>query len=52
MPSCLPAYEDGTNRVLPNVGIQNTDAGELPEETIKYPEHGESLKSRIKDYFT
>jgi hypothetical protein len=28
--SYLPAYEDGTARVLRNVGIQNSDAGELP----------------------
>jgi len=25
----LPAYEDGTDRVYRNVGIQNSDAGEL-----------------------
>jgi len=28
--SYLPAYEDGTNRVFRNFGIQNSDAGELP----------------------
>jgi len=28
--SHLPAYEDGTNRVFRNVGIWNSDAGELP----------------------
>jgi hypothetical protein len=28
--SYLPAYEDGTERVFRNVGIQNSDAGELP----------------------
>jgi hypothetical protein len=28
--SYLPAYEDGTDRVFRNVGIQNSDAGELP----------------------
>jgi hypothetical protein len=27
--SYLPAYEDGTDRVFRNVGIQNSDAGEL-----------------------
>jgi hypothetical protein len=27
--SYLPAYEDGTDRVFQNVGIQNSDAGEL-----------------------
>jgi hypothetical protein len=26
----LPAYEDGTDRVFQNIGIQNSDAGELP----------------------
>jgi hypothetical protein len=26
----LPAYEDGADRVFPNVGIQNSDAGQLP----------------------
>jgi len=26
----LPAYEDGTDRVFRNVGISNSDAGELP----------------------
>jgi hypothetical protein len=28
--SYLPAYEDGTDRVFRKVGIQNSDAGELP----------------------
>jgi len=27
----LPAYEDGTDRVFRNVGIYNSDAGELPK---------------------
>jgi hypothetical protein len=26
----LPAYEDGTDRVVQNFGIQNSEAGELP----------------------
>jgi len=26
-----PAYEDGTDRVFRNVGIYNSDAGELPK---------------------
>jgi hypothetical protein len=26
----LPAYEDGTGRVFRNVGIENSDARELP----------------------
>jgi hypothetical protein len=28
--SYLPAYEDETDRMFRNVGIQNSDAGELP----------------------
>jgi hypothetical protein len=28
--SYLPAYEDGTDGAFQNVGIQNSDAGELP----------------------
>ena len=29
---CIPpAYEDGTDRVFRNVGIYNSDAGELPK---------------------
>jgi hypothetical protein len=28
--SYLPAYEDGTDRAFRNVGIQNSEAGELP----------------------
>ena len=27
-----PAYEDGTDRVFRNVGIYNSDAGELPQK--------------------
>jgi hypothetical protein len=30
--SYTPAYEDGTDRVFRNVGIQNSDAGELPRK--------------------
>jgi len=26
----VPAYEDGTDKVFRNVGIQNSDAGQLP----------------------
>jgi hypothetical protein len=29
-PSYLPTYEDGTDRVFQNIGMQNSDAGELP----------------------
>ena len=42
-----PAYEDGTDRVFRNVGIQQSDAGEIPKEYIQDSKHGESLKSRI-----
>jgi hypothetical protein len=38
--SYLPAYEDGRDRVFRNVGIQNSDAGELPRRkhtTILFP---------------
>jgi hypothetical protein len=31
-PTYLPAYEDGTDRVFRNVGIKNSDAGELPRK--------------------
>jgi len=27
----LPAYEDGTDRVFRNVGIYNSDVGEVPK---------------------
>jgi len=27
-----PAYEDGTDRVFRNVGIQQSDAGEIPKK--------------------
>jgi len=30
----IPAYEDATDRVFPNVGMWNSDAGKLP--TIKH----------------
>jgi len=43
----LPAYEDGTDRVFRNVGIQNQTPGHYPEESIQHSEHSESLKSRI-----
>jgi hypothetical protein len=33
--SYLPAYEDGTDIVFRNVGIQNSDAGELPRRKHK-----------------
>ena len=33
--SYLPAYEDGTERAFRNVGIQNSDAGELPRKSIQ-----------------
>jgi hypothetical protein len=31
-----PAYADGTDRVFRNVGIQNSDAGELPRKKKKH----------------
>ena len=42
-----PAFEDGTDRVFRNVGIQQSDAGKYPKEYIHDSKHGESLKSRI-----
>jgi hypothetical protein len=33
--SYLHAYKDGTDRVFRNVGIQNSDAGELPRRKHK-----------------
>ena len=30
-----PAYEDGTDRMFRNVGIQQSDAGELPKRIHK-----------------
>jgi hypothetical protein len=32
--------------VFRNVGIQNSEPGNYPEENIQHSEHGESLKSR------
>jgi hypothetical protein len=37
--SYLPAYEDGRDGVFQNVGIQNSDTGELPRR-----KHTSSLK--------
>ena len=31
----LPTYEDGRDRVFRNVGIKNSDAGELPRRKHK-----------------
>ena len=42
-----PAYEDGRDRVFRNVGIQQSDAGEIPKEYIHDSKHGESLKSSL-----
>ena len=42
-----PAYEHGTDRVFRNVGIYNSDAGELPKKYIIYSEHGESFLQLI-----
>jgi hypothetical protein len=45
--SYLPAYEDGTDRVFRNVGIQNSDAGELPRR--KHTPFTTRRKFEIKD---
>jgi hypothetical protein len=37
--SYLPAYEDGKDRVFRNVGIHNSDAGELPRRKKTYNIH-------------
>ena len=37
--SYLPAYEEGTNRVFRNVGIQNSDAWELPRRKHRTLNH-------------
>ena len=42
-----PAYEDGTDRVFRNFGIQQSDAGEIPKKYIQDSKHCESLKSRL-----
>jgi hypothetical protein len=47
--SYLPAYEDGTDRVFRNVGIQNTDAEELPRR--KHTTFTTRRKFEIKDRF-
>jgi hypothetical protein len=48
----LLAYENGTDRVFRNVGIWNSDAGELPRRNIQHRVHGESLKSRKPIFIT
>ena len=35
LPTSYPAYEDGTDRVFRNFGIQQSDAGEIPKKYIK-----------------
>ena len=42
-----PVNEDGTDRVFRNVGIQQSDAGEIPKRIHTRFKHGESLKTRI-----
>jgi hypothetical protein len=54
--SYLPACEDGTGRVFRNVGIQNSDAGELPRRkhtTFRKRRKFEikNLRSNSKVYF-
>ena len=45
----VPAYEDGTNRVFRNVGIQNSDARELPRR--KHTTFRTRRKFEIKSLF-
>ena len=47
VPSSKAGCEDGTDRVLRNVGKPYSDAGEIPEEYRQDSKHGESLKSRV-----
>jgi len=47
--SHLPAYEDGKERVFRNVGIWNSDAGELP--TRKHTRLRLSCKNRSVNVF-
>ena len=47
-----PAFEDGTDKVFRNVGIQISDAGEIPKGYTLYSKHGESLKSRYTVTYT
>jgi len=46
----LPAYKDGTDRVSRNVGIQNSDAGELPRRKHTTKEHIVFLKIPALDH--
>jgi len=43
----LLAYEDGTDRVFRNVGIQNSDAGKLPRR--KHTTYRTRRKFEIKN---
>jgi len=43
----LPAYEDGTDRVFRNVGILNSDVGELPRR--KHTTYRTRRKFEIKN---
>jgi len=43
-----PAYEDGTDRVFRNVGIQNSDAGESPKR--KHTTFRTGRNFEIKEY--
>jgi len=47
--SYLSTYEDGTDRVFRNVGIYNSDAGELPRR--KHTTFGTWQKFEIKKIF-
>jgi len=52
--SCLLAYEDGTDRVFQNVGIKNSDAGELPrrKHTTFRTRRTFEIKQSVKLMFT
>jgi hypothetical protein len=40
----LPAYEDGTDRMFRNIGIEPQKPGNYPKESIQHTEHSESFK--------
>jgi hypothetical protein len=47
----LPAYEDGTDSVPKRQHIKFRRRGNYPKENIQHTEHGENLKSRIKEWY-
>jgi hypothetical protein len=48
----LPAYEDGTDSVFRNVGIENSDAGELPRRKRTPRAYMVSIILILNNYFT